>query len=59
MNVYSKERMIRQYLGFDVPFATWEEQLELGKLDEVKAMPEYPYPGSVKRVENYIVVMLG
>ena len=51
--------MIRQYLGFDVPFATWEEQLELGKLDEVKAMPEYPYPGSVKRVENYIVVMLG
>ncbi len=59
LNVYSKERMIRQYLGFDVPFATWEEQLELGKLDEVKAMPEYPYPGSVKRVGNYIVVMLG
>ena len=59
VNVYTKEALIRQYLGFDVPFATLEEKVELSKLDEVKLMPEYPYQGSIRRVGEYLVVMLG
>ncbi len=59
INIYSSENFIRWYLGFDVPFAGERELAALEGDTRVAAMPEYPYEGSVKRIDDYLVVKLG
>lgn len=59
INIYSRESLFRQYLGFDLPFATAEEAERISAMPEFEQMAEYPYNGSVKKIENYIVVKLG
>ena len=59
MNIYSRENFLRYYLGFDLPFATVEETERLTQDPRVLAMAEYPYDGSVRRIDDYIVVRLG
>lgn len=58
INVYSRERFINYFLGYDVNFATDEEIEAIQQTDEFKEMAIYPYYGSVKKVNNYIVVRL-
>ncbi len=59
VNIYSRENLIRFYLGLDIPFA--DEQLleSLEKDPRVQEMAEYPYSGSVRRIDDAIVVRLG
>ncbi|MBO5556501.1 MAG: hypothetical protein J5927_04890, partial [Oscillospiraceae bacterium] len=59
INAYTRETLIRTYLGFDVPFASAEEKAHLESREEVKAMPVYPYYGSVQKIGDYVVVKLG
>lgn len=56
--VYSREKFIQFYLGYDVSFATEEEVKKLSEKQEFQEMPTYPYYGSIKKVDNYIVVKL-
>ena len=59
VNIYSRENFLRLYLGCDLPFAD-EESLEALREDaRVQAMPEYPYAGSVTKIDDFIVVKLG
>lgn len=58
INAYTRETLIRTYLGFDVPFASQEEKAELQNREEVRAMPVYPYYGSVQKIGDYIVIKL-
>lgn len=59
VNSYSRENFVKNYLGFDIAFAS-EESLEKLRNDErVQQMAEYPYYGSVEKIDNYIVVKLG
>ena len=59
VNSYSRENFVKNYLGFDIAFAS-EESLEKLQNDErVQQMAEYPYYGSVKKIDDYIVVKLG
>ena len=48
--------IISRYLGFDIPFADADELRELASNSEVQQMPTYPYDGSVKKIDDYIVV---
>ena len=59
VNVYSRENFFRYYLGFDIPFADDEELEKLETDSRVAAMSEYPYYGSVQKIDDYIVVKLG
>ena len=59
VNVYTRERLIRRYLGFDMPFASNEETSMLWADPRYEAMPAYPYPGSVQKIDDFIVVKLG
>ena len=59
VNIYSRENLIRYYLGLDIPFA---DETETGKLENdprVAAMAEYPYDGSIRLIDDLLVVKLG
>ena len=59
VNIYSRENLLRYYLGFDVPFASEEDCAALEADPAVLAMPVYPYDGSVKKIGDLIVIRLG
>lgn len=59
LNAYSREQFIKYYIGFDAEFADDETEKALAETDEFKAMPVYPYEGSIAEIDNYIVVKLG
>ncbi|MGI5977760.1 MAG: glucosyltransferase domain-containing protein [Candidatus Limivicinus sp.] len=59
VNIYSRENFLRRYLGTDIPLATEEELEYIEGLDEFQDMAEYPYYGSVKKIDDFIVVRLG
>ena len=59
VNIYSRENFIRFYLGLDLPFADEAETETLENDPRVLAMAEYPYDGSVQKIDDMIVVRLG
>ena len=61
VNVYNstKQRFIKYYLGFDVEFASEEELEMLSSNPNVVTMEKYPYYGSVKAIDNYVVINFG
>ena len=59
VNIYSREKFFNYYLGSSIPFA-YNETKERIKTDErFIEMPEYPYYGSVRKIDDCIVVKLG
>lgn len=59
VNIYSREKFFNNYLGCSIPFAD-REQIEKLKDDErFIEMAEYPYDGSIKRIDDCMVVKLG
>ena len=46
-------------MGTDIPLATAEEISALEAREEFLAMAEYPYYGSVQKIDDFIVVRLG
>lgn len=59
INIYSRENFLRRYMGTDIPLATQSELEAIAASAEFAAMNEYPYYGSIKIIDNYIVVKLG
>jgi len=59
VNIYSRENFIKYYLGFDIPFASEEKTAALSEDERVASMAEYPYYGSVQKIDDCIVVKLG
>lgn len=59
VNIYSRENLIRYYLGLDIPFADEAAAERLENDPRVAAMAEYPYEGSIRRVDDMLVVKLG
>ncbi len=59
INAYSRENFIRRYLGSNVLLATEAECTALAATDEFADMAEYPYYGSIKTIDGYVVVKLG
>ncbi len=58
-NVYTREDLVRRYVGFDVPFADRAERSALRQDPRVREMPLYPYYGSVRMIDDYLVIRLG
>lgn len=56
INAYSKKNFIKYYIGVDFKYETDERVEELENVEEVKEMNVYPYDGSIKKIENTIVV---
>lgn len=59
VNVYTREDLVRRYVGFDVPFADSGEKAALSQDPRVREMPVYPYYGSVRMIDGYLVIRLG
>ena len=59
VNIYSRENLIRCYLGLDIPFADEAALTALEGDARVLAMAEYPYDGSIRKIDDMIVVRLG
>ena len=59
VNIYSRENLIRCYLGLDIPFADESTLESLENDPRVLDMAEYPYDGSIKKIDNMLVVRLG
>ena len=58
LNFYTRNSFIRTYVGFNVPFASAAEKRKLRKDERFQEMPEYPYYGSVQKIDGFIVVKL-
>ncbi|MCM1506566.1 MAG: hypothetical protein NC177_05450 [Ruminococcus flavefaciens] len=56
INMYSREKYIKYFIGFDVKFATYEEKEIIQELPEFKEMSCYPYYNSMKTIDDYIVI---
>ena len=56
LNQYSQGDWIENYIGYDLPMVSEEAKLELAAMDEVKSMPCYPNAGSIRIVEDTVVV---
>ena len=56
LNAYSTNRMIMQYHGYFLPYASIEEKEKLEQSEEVKAMADYPNDGSIKIIGDTIVI---
>ena len=59
INIYSRENFLRRYLGSDIPLASEAEAEKLAATEEFAKMAEYPYYGSVKMIDGFVVVKLG
>lgn len=58
VNVYSRTFIITKLLGFAPQFAGYEQIVELMENEEVKEMPCYPDDGSIKIVDDVVVVKM-
>ena len=59
INAYSRITFIKHYLGFDGNFIEDDEvEKYLENDEEFNNMPIYPYYGSVKKINDIIVVKL-
>lgn len=56
MHIYSQYDWIRLYFGYDIPFASYEAINEVKTRDEYKAMPYWPAEGSIKVIDDLVVV---
>lgn len=56
---YSWESWISSYVGYSIPFAGDDEKTELRQTDAVKEMPVWPSQGSIKVIDDYVVIKLG
>ena len=56
---YSWESWINTYIGYTVPMADGEEMAALRQTDAVKEMPCWPSQGSIKVIDEYVVIKLG
>lgn len=59
VNVYSRADFIEYYTGFDMPEFDWARWDASGAAAYVGDMSVYPYDGSIKKVDNFIIVKLG
>ena len=55
---YSKNYFLEYYIGFPIPFASEEEIRQVQATPEVEAMAVYPYYGSLKKIDDFLVVKL-
>ena len=53
-----RNNFIKYYGGFVIYNATDVEKFFLAQTDEFKVMNIYPYAGSIKKIDNYIVVKM-
>ncbi len=56
---YSRFNWAKAYLGYNLPKATLEEIDEIAKLQEVKDMPTWPDAGSMKVIDDTLVIKFG
>lgn len=56
LNQYSRPNWIQNYIGYTVPMASDETVARLMEMDEVKEMPCMPDAGSIKVIENTVVI---
>lgn len=59
VNIYSREKFFNYWLGTSIPFASEEKLSELKEDERFLEMNEYPYDGSVRKIDDCIVVRLG
>lgn len=56
LNSYSRKYWFRNYIGYDIPLSDGETVRQLSQLDAVRAMPCWPDYGSVKVIEDTVVI---
>ena len=59
VNIYTRDALLRHYLGFDADFLSREDAWLLSLDARVEDMPLYPYPGSVRKIDDVIGVKFG
>lgn len=59
VNIYSRDCFLEEYIGYGGQLADASERNSLMKDPRVLQMPNYPYEGSIQKIDDYIVVKLG
>ena len=59
IGTYSQSEFVRFYLGLMLHVAGWDITDVLAEREEVMHMPQYPYYGSVQKLDGYYVIRLG
>lgn len=58
MNGYFRDMYVQQYLGMQINRASYEDTVAVKNMEEVKKMPCYPDYGSIKVVDDYVVIKI-
>ena len=58
INEYTRHMWLRAYNGFDIPYADSGIRNILAQDERVKAMPCYPDNGSIKVIDDVVVIKL-
>lgn len=56
LNQYSRRDWIENYIGYDIPRADADTVVALAETEEVRSMPCYPNAGSIRVIEDTVVV---
>lgn len=56
LNQYSRNEWIKNYIGYDVPLADNETIAALNQTEEVQNMPCWPSEGSIKVIDDTVVI---
>lgn len=56
LNRYSRNTWIQNYYGYSVPSASEDKIVELSNTEEVKNMPCWPNEGSIKIVDDTVII---
>ena len=59
VGTYSQSEFVRFYLGLTLHVAGWDITDILAEREEVIQMPQYPYYGSVQKLDGYYIIRLG
>ena len=57
-DIYSKDRFLEYYIGFPIPMVSDEEIAAITATAEFEEMALYPYYGSMKLIDDILVVKL-
>lgn len=58
LNSYSRKDWIKVYMGYKPKFANDEEIIEITEMKDYESMPYWPNEGSIKTINEFIVVKL-
>ncbi|MDL2310932.1 glucosyltransferase domain-containing protein [Peptostreptococcaceae bacterium OttesenSCG-928-C18] len=57
-SAYLYNEYVRTFIGVDLKYPGFKKELEIGASEEFKSMPIYPEEGSIKKIDDIIIIKI-